>query len=164
MKDKGTLTFFCGKMGAGKSIKSKVLAAENNAVLISEDDWLSTLYPNQIHTFDDYLKYSAVLKPLIRSHVQNILSTGVNVVLDVPANTIKQRKWLKHISDEVGCEHELVFLNLSDEVCLSQVAKRRIEQPERALFDTEDVFLHVTKFFEAPSEDEALHIVEVITK
>ncbi|MER2496888.1 AAA family ATPase [Vibrio neptunius] len=46
MKNQGKLFFFCGKMGAGKSTKSKCVAAENNAVLVSEDDWLSAHYPS----------------------------------------------------------------------------------------------------------------------
>jgi len=35
-------------MGAGKSTKSKEFAFDNNAVLLSEDEWLSILYPQQI--------------------------------------------------------------------------------------------------------------------
>lgn len=37
---KGVLTFFCGKMGAGKSTKAIEIAEEDNAVLFSEDEWL----------------------------------------------------------------------------------------------------------------------------
>jgi adenylate kinase family enzyme len=78
MKVTGTLIFFCGKMGAGKSTLSKQLAYDRNAVLISEDEWLESFYPGQISTFDDYLKFSAQLKPLVSSHIQNILRTGTN--------------------------------------------------------------------------------------
>jgi len=67
------LIFFCAKMGAGKSTKSKELALENNAVLLSEDEWLSILYPKQISSFDDHIKYSALLRPLIKSLIQKIL-------------------------------------------------------------------------------------------
>ncbi|MCB2183772.1 MAG: ATP-binding protein [Desulfobulbaceae bacterium] len=38
MNRKGTLFFFCGKMGAGKSTYSKNLANELSAVFLSEDD------------------------------------------------------------------------------------------------------------------------------
>ncbi|WP_022950966.1 AAA family ATPase [Leucothrix mucor] len=159
MSNLGTLTFFCGKMGAGKSTKSKALSAEKNAVLLSEDDWLSALYPKQINTFEDYLKYSAIIKPLVKSHVQSILKTGTNVVMDFPANTVRQRKWFKQLCDEIACEHELVFINVSNEQCLSQIAKRRKEQPERAQFNTEAVFKHITTFFEAPLESEGFQLL-----
>ncbi|MBT72485.1 MAG: cell division protein ZipA, partial [Gammaproteobacteria bacterium] len=40
---------------------------------------------------------------------------------------------------------------------------RRIEQPERAKFDTRIVFNEVNKFFQEPSESEGLNI-QVIEK
>ena len=85
----GKLYFFCGKMGAGKSTKSKQVTIERNAVLLSEDEWLAELYPNKIASFNDYIHYSSLMKPLVRSHVQRILLTGTNVVMDFPANTQK---------------------------------------------------------------------------
>lgn len=162
MSLKTTLTLFCGKMAAGKSTKAKTLAAEKNAVLLSEDDWLAAHYPEQINNFDDYLKFSALIKPFVKSHVQNILSTGTNVVMDFPANTQRQRAWFKQLCDEIACNHELIYLNLSDEQCLTRLARRRVEQPERAQFDNEAVFNQVTQFFEAPLASEGLNIVPVI--
>jgi len=160
MKQVGTLYFFCGKMGAGKSTKSKQLAKEKNAVLLSEDEWLSSLYPNQITSFEDYLKLSAQLKPMVKKHVQNILSVGTHVVMDFPGNTQKQRKWFLDIASEVNANHQLIYLNLTNQQCLRQIAQRRNEQPERAAFDTEATFIEVTKFFEAPEASEGLNIWE----
>lgn len=164
MNKLGILYFFCGKMGAGKSTKSKQLAKDKQAVLLSEDEWLSSLYPNQITSFEDYLNYSAQLKPLVKTHVQNILKTGTNAVMDFPGNTVKQRKWILEIASEINASHQLIFLNLSNEQCLRQIARRRREQPERAAFDTEAVFIHVTSFFEAPSASEGLNILEFSQK
>ncbi|MER2172472.1 MAG: ATP-binding protein [Psychrobacillus psychrodurans] len=160
MKQLGTLYFFCGKMGAGKSTKSKQLAIEKQAVLLSEDEWLSSLYPNQISTFEDYLKFSAQFKPMVKKLIQNILSVGTNVVMDFPGNTQKQRKWFLDIVLEINANHQLIFLNLNNEQCLQQIAQRRNEQPERAAFDTEEMFMYVTKFFEAPNASEGLNIIE----
>lgn len=162
MNKKGTLTFFCGKMGAGKSTKSKALTIEKNAVLLSEDDWLAAHYPDQIHTFEDYLKFSTIIKPFVKSHVQQIINTGTHVVMDFPANTSRQRSWFKQLCTEIGCEHEMIFLDVSDEQCLSQIARRRVEQPERSQFDNEAVFNHVTAFFEIPSESEGINIIHRI--
>jgi len=161
MKTKGMLIFFCGKMGAGKSTKSKLLADEENAVLISEDEWLSSLYPDQITSFDDYVMFSRQLKPLIKTHVQNILMTGTNVVMDFPANTIAQRQWFKGLISEIGATHKLIYLHISDEVCLKHIAKRRTEQPERATFDTEEVFYQVSQYFQEPMADEGFNIERV---
>ncbi|MCP8970692.1 AAA family ATPase [Ectobacillus ponti] len=161
MKQLGTLYFFCGKMGAGKSTASKQLAMEKQAVLLSEDEWISSLYPDQVASFEDYLKFSAQLKPLVKKHVQSILRAGTDVVMDFPANTQKLRKWFLDIASEVHASHQLIFLNLSNEQCLRQIAKRRKEQPERAAFDTEAVFIHVTGFFEAPEASEGFNMLEL---
>jgi predicted kinase len=161
MNEKGTLIFFCGKMGAGKSTKSQEVALDRNAVLISEDEWLASLYPDRIASFEDYIKFSGQLKPLVKSHVQNILCAGTNVVMDFPANTVSQRKWFKAIVLEIDAPHELIYLNTSEEICLKQIAQRCIEQPERAKFDTEKVFHHVTSFFEEPGTKEGLNIKRI---
>jgi len=161
MKSNGTLIFFCGKMGAGKSTKSQQLALDRKAVLISEDEWLASLYPGQIASFEDYIKFSGLLKPLVKSLVQNILCSGTNVVMDFPANTVSQRKWFKAIVSEIDAPHELIYLNTSEEICLKQIAQRCIERPDRAKFDREEVFHHVTSFFEEPSAEEGLNIKRI---
>ena len=89
------------------------------------------------------------------------LLRGTHVVMDFPANTTKQRAWFKELCEEAACEHALIFLDVSDERCLTQIARRRTEQPERAPFDTEAMFNHVTKFFEPPLEDEGFNIIRM---
>ena len=93
--NKGVLTFLCGKMGAGKSTKSREIARENNAVLLSEDEWLESIYPNQIKSLEDYIKYSNQLKPQIKKLVQSILVTGTDVIMDFPANTVFTKKMVQ---------------------------------------------------------------------
>lgn len=44
-----TLHLMCGKIASGKSTLAKALATEHAAILLSEDHWLSRLYPQQIH-------------------------------------------------------------------------------------------------------------------
>ncbi len=153
-----TLILFSGKMGAGKSTLAKKIAKQRNAVLICEDQWLSTLYPNNIASFEDYLHYSSLMRPLVKAHVVDILKAGADVVMDFPANTVKQRSWLKKIVTDAGAENELNYLDVSNDACLEQIKKRRIENPERAAFDTESMFNEVTKYFQEPKQDEGFNI------
>ncbi|MBS0040907.1 ATP-binding protein [Shewanella sp. M16] len=157
---KGTLIFFCGKMGSGKSTLSRQLAEAENGILISEDAWLAALYPDEIKDFDTYLSYSARLKPLLKKHVQELLCSGVSVVMDFPANTINQRLWFRSIFTDCAA-HKLIYLNHSDALCLSQLDKRRQSHPERAMFDTEAMFWHVSGYFQPPTLDEGF-VLEVI--
>lgn len=159
----GTLYSLCGKMGAGKSTYAGIVASEHNAVVISEDDWLSQLFPGQINNFDDYRRYSSRLKPLLREHVKKLLQAGTNVVMDFPANTVGQRKWLRELGGSSANDNILIYIKASDPTCLKQIAIRRQEQPERARFDTEAVFDQVTAYFQEPAEGEGF-IIEVIEK
>ena len=116
--NKGVLTFFCGKMGAGKTIKSLEISQKRNAVLLSEDEWLESMFPNSIESLEDYIKYSGRLKPQMKKLVQSILTTGTDVVMDFPANTIPQREWFRSIFSEIQAPHELIYIDQPNEICL----------------------------------------------
>ena len=159
MRNKGTLFFFCGKMGAGKSTMARQVASKHGAVLLSEDEWLAAHYPSLIHDFNDYITYSNLIKPFIKQHVVSLLQSGVNVVMDFPANTVKQRSWFLRLCAQAECQHEMYYLDISDEQCLAQIGERRRQQPERAEFDNEAMFRLVSGYFEAPALHEELNIV-----
>jgi predicted kinase len=161
MNSCGTLIFFCGKMGSGKSTLAAKIARERGGVLISEDEWLATLFPGEINDFNDYISYSSRLKPILKTHVEQMLLVGTTVVLDFPGNTRKQRAWFKGICAERSIPHELYYVSAADEVCLLQLKQRQKEQPERALFDTEEVFRMVNGYFEPPAESEGFEIIVV---
>lgn len=154
---RGVLIFFCGKMGAGKTTKSRQIAKERNAVLLSEDEWLESIYPNKIASLEDYVKYSGQLKAQMKKLVQSILTAGTDVVMDFPANTIPQREWFKSIFSEIHAPHVLIYIDVPNEVCMERVVKRCAEQPERAATDTPQMFEQVTKYFVAPTSDEGFN-------
>ncbi len=154
---KGALIFFCGKMGAGKTTKSREIAEARNAVRVSEDEWLEEVYPRKITSLEDYIEYSALLRPPIKKLVQSILMTGTDVVMDYPANTIQQRRWFRSIFSEIQAPHDLIYIDLPNELCIERIAKRRAEQPERAASDTVEMFEQVTRYFAAPTFDEGFN-------
>jgi predicted kinase len=158
---KGELLFFCGKMGAGKSTKAVQIAQERNAILLSEDEWLESLYPNKIHSLEDYVKYANRLKPQMKNLVQSIIRTGTNVVMDFPANTVSQRNWFRQIYSEIDAPHQLIYLDMPNELCLQQIAKRRESQPQRAATDTIEMFEAVTRYFQAPTPEEEFNMTIV---
>lgn len=156
---RGQLVFFCGKMGAGKSTRAQSISEGKHAVLISEDIWLSHLYPGEIKSLEDYITCSARLKFAMKDHVLALLSQGLSVIMDFPGNTKSQRSWFRELIDLSGAEHQLVYLDVPNEVCLQQIAERAQKIPERALFDTEEVFHQVTAYFEPPEASEGFDVV-----
>jgi predicted kinase len=153
------LHFFCGKMASGKTTLSKNLASDHNAILISEDIWLSKFYPEEISTFDDYLKYSSRLKPLVSQHVQEILVRGISVVLDFPGNVPSQRQWFRSIFEAAKVNHVLHYIVAPDSLCKEQLRKRNAEQPEGSMIMSEADFDYITSYFQPPIADEGFNII-----
>lgn len=153
-----TMHFLCGKMAAGKSTLSKKLAAEFEAILICEDLWLSRLYADEIHTFDDYLKYSARLKEVLTPHLLDLLKQGNSVVLDFPGNVPRQRQWFRTIFEAAGADHVLHFVDVPDDLCRMRLQKRNMENPPGSKVMSQEEFTHITSFFVPPTGAEQFNI------
>ena len=159
MDKETTLHLMCGKMASGKSTLAVSLANKNNAILIVEDEWLSKLYPDEIKSITDYIQYSIRLKNIITSHVILLLEQGTSVVLDFPANTIKQRNHLRSIFEVADVSHMLHYVEASDEKCKKQLKKRNENNPEQVAFTTEEEFEAINQYFQDPSENEYFNII-----
>ena len=90
-----TLYLLCGKIAAGKSTHARRLATRPATLLISEDHWTSNLFADDLKTIEDYGRYSARLRAAIGPHIVDILRQGLSVVLDFPANTLRNRDWMR---------------------------------------------------------------------
>ncbi len=152
-----TLHLICGKIAAGKSTLANKLASEPSTLLISEDDWLSRLYPDEISTIDDYMRCSKRLRQVMGSHVGSLLGEGVSVVMDFPANTVSIREWMKGISDEAGVRHELHFIDVPNELCKARLKKRN-EAGNHEFSASEDDFDLITSYFMPPTPNEGLNV------
>jgi AAA domain len=83
--DRAKLYFMCGKMAAGKSTHARELAKAKNAVLLVQDEFLDPLYPGEIRTIPDFVKFSARVRDALFPRILDLLSRGISVVLDFPA-------------------------------------------------------------------------------
>ncbi|WP_431358219.1 AAA family ATPase [Sphingomonas brevis] len=78
----------------------------------------------EIATIDDYIRAATRLRRAIGPHLEKLLRTGLNVVLDFQANTPTARAWIKTVVESAGADHQLHYLDVSDEVCKSRLAER----------------------------------------
>lgn len=152
------LHMLCGKIAAGKSTLASRLAAEPGTVRINEDDWLSGLYPEEMHTVADYARYAARLRASMAPHIVALLRCGVSVVLDFPANTPLTRSWARAIFESAGAAHRLHFLDISDNLCKQRLHARNASgnhpfAPSDAQFDL------ITRHFVAPTAEEGFVVV-----
>lgn len=153
-----TLHMLCGKIAAGKSTLAARLGRADGTVLLAEDDWLRALFSDALSSPADYLRYSSKLRAIIGPHVTTLLRTGVSVVLDFPANTVEQRRWMRGIIDASAAAHRLHVLNATDALCLARLRARNA-RGNHPFAVTEEQFRRFTEHFSAPSPDEGFSIV-----
>jgi len=153
------LFFFSGKMAAGKSTLAKRLAERENAILLIQDELLDALFPGLIVNVASYLEYSGRINRMVGPQVAAILSKGVSVVLDFPANTRNQRGWFRGIIDSAGVGHELHFVDTPDAVCKAQLKSRSAHLPAGTKWTTEADFALVSSHFVAPAADEGFNVI-----
>ncbi len=154
-----TLHMVCGKIASGKSTLTKQLAAQDNTVLIAEDDWLSSLYGEELSSIQDYVRCTRKLRTAMAPHVAALLNAGVTVVLDFQANTVDARAWIRGILDASGATHELHVLDVPDAVCLARLRERNA-QGEHPFAPTEEQFYQFSQFYVPPTPEEGFNIVE----
>ena len=146
-------------MASGKSTLSKKLAQQENAVLLSQDELLDRLYPQEIVDIRGYVQRSGQLGHAMAPIIRSMLAKGVSVVLDFPGNTKRQRTWFRELIDSSDCRHELHVIEASDELCKRRLKERNQELPDGAPWTTDAEFDAVTAYFDPPSDDEGFHIV-----
>jgi predicted kinase len=153
------LIFFCGKMAAGKSTLSRELAARENAVLFVQDALLEALFPGEIATIPDFVKYSSRLKNAVAPLITSLLEKGVSVVLDFPGNTRTQRAWFRTLFDSANVAHELHFIDAADDLCKRQLKERSKHLPPATAWTTDVEFDAMTAYFDPPSGDEGFNVI-----
>jgi predicted kinase len=157
--DRAKLYFMCGKMAAGKSTHARELAKAKNAVLLVQDELLDTLYPGEIRTIPDFVKFSARVRDALSPRILDLLSRGISVVLDFPGNTRIQRQWFRELFEAANVEHELHFIDVANDCCKRQLSQRSAALRAGSAWTTDAEFDAITKYFQEPAEDERFNVI-----
>lgn len=154
---KPVLHLMSGKIASGKSTLAKNLAAEQSAILLSEDHWLTRLYVDQIKSVTDYVRLACQIRAVVGPLVIDMLNAGVTVVLDFPANTPEDRQWLRSLADSAEASHCVHYIEVDDDICRGRLHLRNA-RAEHEFAATDAEFDLITSYFRPPGEDEGLHI------
>jgi predicted kinase len=153
------LLFLCGKMAAGKSTLARQLAERQHAILFEQDHWVETLFPNLIVNVATYLEYSGRINRIVAPQVVDLLTRGINVVMDFPGNTRNQRVWFRDIIERSGADHELHYVDTPDEISRAQLKARSAHLPAGTPWTTDADFDLIASHFKAPMDDEGFNVI-----
>jgi len=158
LKSSATLYLLCGKIASGKSSLARRLAAQPQTLLIEMDVWMSTLFPTENRTIEDFTKLSARLRAAMGPHVVGILRNDLSVVLDFPGNTVSWRDWMRSLVVEAEVAHELHVLDVPDAICKERL-RRRNEGGEHTYQVDEATYDRFMEYFVPPISDEGFNVI-----
>ncbi len=153
-----TLNFLCGKIAAGKSTLAAKLATADTTILIAEDEWLASLFSEELQHPKDYLRCAKKLRSAIAPHIIELLNAGVSVVLDFQGNTVESRAWMRSLLDQTDADHQFHVLMPPDEVCLERLRARN-ESGRHPFTVNEEQFHQISAYFLPPTLDEGFNLV-----
>jgi predicted kinase len=154
-----TLIFLCGKMAAGKSTLAKALVEREHGVLLEQDAFIETLFPNLITDVQSYVTYAGRLTAALTPHIRALLALEVSVVLDFPGNTRSQRAWFRELVEGTGAQLELHYVEASDALCKRQLKQRSAHLPPGTAWTSDAEFDAITAYFEPPADDEGFTVI-----
>ncbi|MBQ8122729.1 MAG: ATP-binding protein [Ruminococcus sp.] len=145
----------CGRICSGKSTYAKKLSREKNAVILSVDEITLALFPEGAgEMLDTYVERAEQL--LYRKSLE-IVSLGINVILDLGFWTASQRQFARRFYRENHIDCQLHFLDISEEVWQRRIAERNklvTEGKVSAYYVDKGLAEKFAGIFESPSEDE----------
>jgi len=144
-------------VASGKSTLAQRLLQHKNTLCISEDTWLSTLYPNEITSLESFRLRTSHLEKALAPHIADLLSNEMNVILDFHANTKKRRAWMMEIIKKSGCDHILHILETSDDTCMERLRIRNASN-QHAYQVNQKEFDQLTAYFQYPEKSEGFTI------
>ncbi|MTI42733.1 putative kinase [Roseibium hamelinense] len=153
-----TLYLLCGKIAAGKTTLAEQLANQPGTVLVAEDAWLNALFADELTSGPDYVRCATKLRSIMGPHVSDLLTAGVSVVLDFPANTIETRRWMTTIFKESTSAHQLHVLDTSEKRCLERLRARNASGTH-PFHVSEELFRRFSSYYEPPTPEEGFNLI-----
>lgn len=145
----------CGKISSGKSTYAEEIRIKNNAVVLSVDEIMLTIFGQ--HAGDNHDDYAKNTQKYLFDKSVELIEIGVNVILDWGFWTKEARRFVRAFYSTQNITCEFHYMDISDEVW-----KQRLEYRNKLVLagETEAYFVDDTlakKFdsiFEMPDKDE----------
>ena len=145
----------CGKICSGKTIYAKNIMDKTNTVILSVDEITMALFGQYIGEKHDEITEKTE-KYLLKKTVE-IISIGVNVILDWGFWTYKNRRFITEYFKELNINIEWHYVDVDRETWYKNVQKRNkdIENNiENAYFIDDNLAKKFWNIFEEPQKEE----------
>ncbi len=156
-----TVHLIYGPTAAGKSTYARTLAWERNAVRFAIDEWMHTLFGQDLPEKMDMawiLPRVARCQARIWATSAEILRTGRDVVLELGLMRQTDRQRMKALVEEAGYQASFSFVDADAQVRRQRALQRNVDKGETYTFDvTPAMFDAMEPLFERPTLQELAH-------
>lgn len=151
----GTVYLICGKICAGKTTYSHMLAKAKKAVLLSTDEITLAIFGQHIGEKHDEVVES-VQNYLFEKSLE-ILESGINVLLDWGFWLKEERDYAREYYSSRGIQCEFHYIDVSHDTWMDNIAKRNqavIESRTSAYYIDDNLAKKFAGIFEEPTRSE----------
>ena len=148
------VVLLCGKLCCGKSTYTKALLERRRAMLLSCDELMLSLLPEQLGDLHDEVARKA--KDYLLARAVELLTLGVDVILDWGFWQKESRRTAEDFFRSRGFETEWIYLKVTDEEWRRRIAKRNAEGPPGAYRVDEGLLQKCISRFEEPDAAEGI--------
>ncbi|WP_432938759.1 AAA family ATPase [Kribbella sp. CA-253562] len=145
-----TMTLLIGLPGSGKTTLARRLETERQALRLTPDEWMSSLFGTNEHEGKRWVLESDLLWGV----AARTLTLGTNVILDYGCWSREERELFRKRSEELGARTELIVLDLPLEVIWQRLDARNALLPAATFRVTRQELAEWDKLFQRPTPDE----------
>ena len=146
----------CGKICSGKTTYAKKLCEDNNALLLSVDEIMISLF-DQCCGPKLHMEYDRRIKAFLFDKSSEVLKTGIDVVLDWGFWTKEERNSAKEFYKSRNIDCELHYIGVSDKIWEQQLNKRNteiLENKTKGYYMEHSLALEFSSMFKQPDDEE----------
>ncbi|HEY3955715.1 MAG TPA: ATP-binding protein [Streptosporangiaceae bacterium] len=157
----GRVHLLYGLAGSGKTTLARALCADGAAVRFTLDERMIRLYPGLPFDSAGYGRQAEIVKDLIWSLAEQVLRSGVDVVLDWNSWSRERRAWAVDRAAKIPAAVILHRLNVTLDQATTQAAQRgRDPQSMHAHQIGQQDNEHLASIMEPPSQSEGFDIID----
>lgn len=145
----------CGKIGCGKSTYAEAIRLENQAVILSVDEIMLSLFGQDAGGMHDI--YTERTQQYLLDKSVELIEAGISVILDWGFWTREKRNAVKAFFRERSILCELHYIDLRDEVLKIRIEQRNtagLAGENDAYFVDDGLAEKCSELFEVPAADE----------
>lgn len=146
----------CGRICSGKTTYAKKFCEGNNAVLLSVDEIMISLF-DQCCGPKLHMEYDRRIKSFLFDKSLEIIEKGLDIVLDWGFWTKNERDFAKSFYKSRNIDCELHYIEVSDEIWEQQLNKRNndvLENKTKGYYMEYNRALEFSSMFKKPETDE----------